>query len=262
MASRADHIEEILEQNSGRMTVGDINSALAIREQADPNVLSRNGAVPGAVRNDNLSRMGRGQAKRFRTFDRSGGGDEEFGFVSLVHISGEDVINKGSRIARQIEEEVEGVKNEVKTYISNMPWQEFEDAFLEQVLKALGFQEVSITQRTRDGGRDAECTYRMGIAHFKAIVSAKHWNTQPVGPDEVQRVRGISHDAHAGIIVTSSRFTDSARKEAESRGYGRLIFLIDGDLIVSACIDGKILVRQVDDLPTLYEFMGPSGSSE
>ena len=79
-------IEEILKENSGRMKVVDIAKSLAVRENSDIALLRRNAAVPATVRQDNSTRIKRGQAKRFRSYDSGGQGDEERGFVSLVHI--------------------------------------------------------------------------------------------------------------------------------------------------------------------------------
>ena len=146
------------------------------------------------------------------------------------------------------------VREELKKYIAKMSWQDFESAFLAQFLEALGFQEIVITQPTRDGGKDAECAYKVGLVTHEAVVSAKHWTAQSVEPNEVQRVRGISSNADTGIIFTSSRFTEPAIAEAQKRGFGqRSIVLIDGNQIVETCIREELGVEPVQ-LPTLFRF--------
>ena len=98
----------------------------------------------------------------------------------------------------------------------------------------------------------------MGIVSHEAIVSAKHWNRQDVGPGEVRQMRGIVSNADTGIIVTSSNFTNGAVSEAEKTmpGY-RTVILIDGDLIVETCIKEGLGVEEVE-LPKLFRLKAPS----
>ncbi len=134
-----------------------------------------------------------------------------------------------------------------------MSWQEFESSFLAEILESLGFSQVEITQRTRDGGKDAECTYKRGLVQSRAIVSAKHWS-KTVGVQEVQRIRGIKGESDTGIIVTSNKFSPDAIKEAAPSQNQRAMVLIDGDLIVETCFEHSISVKAVD-LPKLYKFV-------
>ncbi len=262
MASRADLIEEILTANGGRMRVAEITRALAARENSDTGLLRRNAAVPATVRQDNSTRIKRGQAKRFRSYESSGQGDEERGFVSLVRIQGQISSDGEIGIPEQIQNANLQVREELRKYIAAMSWQDFESAFLSQFLEALGFQEIVITQPTRDGGKDAECTYKVGLVTHEAVVSAKHWNTQTVGLNEVQRVRGISSNADTGIIFTSSKFTEPAIAEAQERKFGqRSIVLIDGNQIVETCVREALGVEPVQ-LPTLFRFTGIARSDE
>lgn len=152
-----------------------------------------------------------------------------------------------------IQEANKKVRQELKKQISELSWQEFENNFLTRVLEALGFSDIQITQRTRDGGADAICTYRRGIVTSEAIVSAKHWSKASVPDNEVDRVRGILHQADTAIIVTSSSFTNPAKEKAKPAPGGgwRSIVLVDGDLIVETCLQHAIGVEEVA-LPALY----------
>jgi len=136
-----------------------------------------------------------------------------------------------------------------------MSWQEFESNFLIQIMEALGFRSIEITQKTRDGGKDAICKYKRGVVESEAIISAKKWKTQKVSADEVQRLRGIRGNADTAIIFTSSKFTDSAISEAMPSQNQRSVVLIDGDLIVETCFSSGIGVKEIK-IPTLYEFIG------
>lgn len=259
MASRSDRIEQILEGQGGRLTVNQISTDLARIEEVDFAL-----PVSQAVRQDNQERVKRGQAKRFRVFERDGGGDEERGYISLVSLvaSPESSQTDEEMIAKQVVLANSKVQENLKEYIKGLTWQDFESVFLPQLLKALGFQDITITQPTKDGGQDALCTYRMGIVSHEAIVSAKHWSRQTVGPDEVQRMRGIVSDADTGIIVTSSDFSSGAVSEAEKRMPGhRTVILINGELIVETCIKEGLGV-QVVELPKLFRFKEPSLSDD
>lgn len=259
MPTRADRIEEILRNSRGRLPVPQIVHDLATIEGGDEDAL--NASVSATVRQDNQGRVKRGQAKRFRVFERDGGGDEERGFISLV-ASPEASQTDEERIAELVDSANSQVRVELRKYIEKLTWQEFESVFLPQLLEALGFQDITITQPTKDGGQDALCTYKMGIVSHEAIVSAKHWNRQNVGPAEVQQMRGIVSDADTGIIVTSSNFTSGAVSEAEKRTPGyRTVILINGDLIVQTCIKEGLGVQEVE-LPKLFRFKAPSLSDD
>uniref|UniRef100_UPI0040573BCF restriction endonuclease n=1 Tax=Candidatus Electronema sp. TaxID=2698783 RepID=UPI0040573BCF len=135
----------------------------------------------------------------------------------------------------------------------SLTWQEFETNFLERVLEALVFSSIQITQRTRDGGKDAECEYKRGLVKSKAIVSAKHWKNKKIAADEVQRLRGIKGDTDTGIIVTSNHFSDEAIIEAQPSQNQRSIFLIDIDILIDTCFSKGIGVEKVS-LQSCYRF--------
>lgn len=257
MPTRADRIEEILHGRGGRLQVSQVLTDLARIEGGSTD-------VSATVRQDNQERVKRGQAKRFRVFEQNGGGDEERGYVSLVSLatSPEASQTDGEKIAGQVDAANLQVREDLREYIKELTWQDFESVFLSRLLESLGFQDITITQSTKDGGRDALCTYKMGIVSHEAIVSAKHWNRQNVGPDEVQQMRGIVSDADTGIIVTSSNFTSGAVSEAEKRTPGyRTVILINGDLIVETCIREGLGVQEVE-LPKLFRFKAPSISED
>ena len=231
MAGRADRIVSILQDRGGRLSVQDIHEELESLEGVNPHDLGA-ATVPATVRQDNDTRVKKGHAKRFRVY----GDDEERGWISLVpsreaSASVADVLAKpDEEIPRLVEEANSRVRRQLKEAIGRLSWKEFESNFLTQVLQGLGFDEVEITQPTRDGGRDGTCAYRRGLVNSEAIVSAKHWKNQKVGPAEVQRLRGIKGSADTAIIVTYSTFTDGAVAEAKRSQNQRSMVLIDGDL--------------------------------
>jgi HJR/Mrr/RecB family endonuclease len=129
-----------------------------------------------------------------------------------------------------------------------------------QVLKALGFGSVEVTQRTRDGGVDAKCFYNRGIIRSEACVSAKLWKHK-VGVGEVDRMKGLNGNHDTIIIFTSASFTKPAQEAAKPRPRQSPVVLIDGDYIVDACFREGIGVKKVP-IPAITEFVGLEPESE
>jgi hypothetical protein len=263
MESRADRIYKILLKDGPRLKVQEIRAKLAKVEKVELEELVP-AVVSATVSYDNLSRTDAGRVKRFRCY---GDGDEEHGYVSLfkaekIKYSKADIIsNYESSIPSLIEEANDSVREQLKKAIAELTWRQFETNFLVQVLEALGFNSVEVTQATKDGGTDAFCTYRRGLVVSTAIVSAKHWKSANVPAAEIQRLRGIKSDADTGIIITSSGFTADAVKEAVPGQNIRSIVLIDSSLIVDTCLSSSIGIRLVET-PQLYKFVGFTSESD
>lgn len=257
MPTRADRIEEILQENGGRLQVPQISIALAKKEGVDSDL-----PVSQTVRQDNRTRAGRGKAPRFRLNERDGGGDEKRGHISLVPLVTSPDASKTveEKIAEQVAAANSLVEKSLQEHISGLTWQKFESIFLSRLLESLGFQDVTITQPTKDGGQDAVCTYQFGFIQSTAVVSAKHWRSQTVGLDEVRRIRGVAGFDRTPMIVTSSRFTRDAIADAQPKPGFQPVILIDGEAIVKACFEKGFLVQEVDlkQLPKLFKFDPPT----
>lgn len=251
--SRADRIYRILSNSKfGRLKVAEIRNSLADLEEAPDLKVS---AVSATASQDNRTKRSSGKGVRFNVY---GDGTEEFGHISITPEVG--VANSAKKIVDDYLEQTpliiqranDKVRRQLQKQISEISWQEFEDNFLVNILEALGFSEVRLTQRTRDGGSDAYCSYKRGIIESEAIVSAKHWKPKSKVPDqEVDRLRGIPHQADTAVIVTSSDFTNPAQEKAKSQPGWRSVVLVNGDLIVETCMQNSIGVEEVI-LPSLY----------
>lgn len=257
MATRANRIFNIIQKDGGRMRVAEVRRRLAEVENVQLDDLGAS-IVPATVRTDNRTRRAAGRAIRFNV---SGEGDEERGFISIIgHVELGGSKNRilsdySTQIPALIEEANNRAKKRLKEEIGKLSWREFESNFMAQVLEALGFSSIEVTQSTRDGGVDAVCRYKRGIVSSEALVSAKHWKSNKVGPDEVQRVRGNVGNQDTGVIFTSSFFTDGAIEQARPVAGFRSVVLIDGELIVETCFSQQIGVNGVN-LPILSEFVG------
>lgn len=257
--TRADRIFGIIRQRTeGRMKVRDIHVELAKLEGVTTEDLTAS-IVPATVGQENKYRGEQGRSKRFTI---SGDGEEERGWIGLkpqhaVQSSKKRILDDYStQIPGLIEEANNRAKKQLKEAIAKLTPRQFESNFMLQVLEALGFSAVEITQPTRDGGIDGKCRYSRGLVQSEAYVSAKRWNSRNnVGADEVNRLRGVKGVQDTGIIFTSASFTPKAKEAAEPEPGARFIVLIDGDLIVETCFAEEIGVKNVS-LPVLSAFTG------
>lgn len=253
MQTRADRIYEIIEVNGGRLTIKQIMDYLN-KYEVEKNLRLQYDAVGATIRADNRTRATKGKAQRFSTYSE---GEEQRGFVSInkdikaARKKTDILANSQIQIPALLEERNEKTKIELREAIRKLTWQAFEDTFLENVLEALGFRDVRLTKRTRDGGRDAICSYKKALVNSQALVSAKHWKTKSVGVSEIQRMRGIAGEFDSAIIITSSRFSKDAVIEATKIQNQRSVVLIDMEYLVETCFENKIGIRRIE-IPELY----------
>jgi len=74
--------------------------------------------------------------------------------------------------------------------------------------------DVELTPATRDGGKDILAYMTTEIGRFLCLVEAKqHSESRPVGVSLVRSLFGtlVDHKATAGMLVTTSRFSDPAK---------------------------------------------------
>lgn len=98
----------------------------------------------------------------------------------------------------------------------NLSALEFE-RFVATLIDKLGFEDVVITPRSGDQGRDILAVKRvLGIPVLFAFECKRYGPDKPVGVELLRALLGtISHGptkANKGILVTTSRFTSGARK--------------------------------------------------
>jgi restriction endonuclease Mrr len=197
------------------------------------------------LENERLERVG--ERRKFRTA-RDG---EERGWVSLEAATGFVPGTAAQQVEAQIVEANRKVDEEVAARLRGMSWRAFEDTFLTRVLEKLGFQNVQVTQPTRDGGVDARVTYKRGLVEARAIVSAKRWSKASVPVAEVRNLRGIYGEEDTAIVITTGRFTEEARQEAIPRPNMRAVYLIDGDQLSEICKEHDIGVKKATLPPLL-----------
>lgn len=99
----------------------------------------------------------------------------------------------------------------------------------QRLLRECGFDDVSVTKKSGDGGIDGTGRLLMnGIFSFYVAFQCKRYKG-PVGAPEIRDFRGsLSQNIEKGVFITTGSFTKAAREEANAPGKQQ-IDLIDGD---------------------------------
>ena len=119
-------------------------------------------------------------------------------------------------------------REELAQTLQSLPAAGFE-RFCQRLLRESGFQEVTITGRSGDGGIDGIGMLQVNaLVSFKVLFQCKKY-AGSVTPSHVRDFRGaMTGRADKGIIITTGSFTSEARKEAMRDG-APPIELVDGE---------------------------------
>ena len=119
-------------------------------------------------------------------------------------------------------------REELAQTLQSLPAAGFE-RFCQRLLRESGFQEVTITGRSGDGGIDGIGILQVNaLVSFKVLFQCKKY-AGSVTPSHVRDFRGaMTGRADKGIIITTGSFTSEARKEAVRDG-APPIELVDGE---------------------------------
>lgn len=114
----------------------------------------------------------------------------------------------------------EQVLNDPQAMYDLEPWQ-FEECVAD-VFRRQGVN-LTVTQKTRDGGKDIVATFEMGGVLYNTYFECKKY--APNRPVDVKIVRELfavmeRDRIDKGVIVTSSYFTTDAKTEAKKLGIG------------------------------------------
>lgn len=123
-------------------------------------------------------------------------------------------------------------REELARMLQALPAAGFE-RFCQRLLRESGFQEVTITGRSGDGGIDGIGILQVNpLVSFKVLFQCKKY-VGSVAPSHVRDFRGaMTGRADKGIIITTGSFTSEARKEAVRDG-APPIELVDGEKLAS-----------------------------
>ena len=103
----------------------------------------------------------------------------------------------------------------------------------QRLLREAGFQQVEVTQRSRDQGIDGHGILQINpMVSLKVVFQCKRYSSNPVRSEQVRDFRGaMLGRADKGIIMTTGTFTSDARAEAVRDGV-TAIELIDGERLI------------------------------
>jgi len=115
----------------------------------------------------------------------------------------------------------------------------------QRLLRECGFIEVTVTQKSRDGGIDGYGKLKInGIFCFNVAFQCKRYSN-PVGAAEIRDFRGsLTTDREKGIFITTSTFSKPAIDEASEHGK-KQIDLIDGEELILKLAELGIGVKEV-----------------
>jgi len=145
-------------------------------------------------------------------------------------------------IAGILEREKELIRDHLHQLLMNLPPQQFE-VFAGKLLESVGFTDVEVTKYVGDGGIDGYGNLEMGVVKIKAAFQVKRWR-QNVPPADINQFRGaIQGEFDQGIFITTSDFSDEAKRVSSKRGAVPIV-LINGERIVNIMLEKGLGVRQ------------------
>lgn len=128
-----------------------------------------------------------------------------------------------------------GVRTRVLEQVAGLSPHGFE-RFAGMLLRAYGFQEVTVSAVGPDGGIDGDGMLRVGLATMRAAFQCKRWSGKVPRP-EIDAFRGaIQGEFEQGIFFTTSTFTKPAREVSIKKGAVPIV-LLDGDSIVRLMLE-------------------------
>lgn len=119
---------------------------------------------------------------------------------------------------------------------------EFE-GIVAQLLVALGFEDVTVTGRSGDGGIDVRGTLVVGdVIRTRMAVQVKRWKRNVQAPI-VQQVRGSLGTHDQGLIISASNFSRGARDESQQPNKTP-VALMNGEQLVYLLMEHEIGVQR------------------
>jgi restriction system protein len=158
----------------------------------------------------------------------------------------------GEGLAYEIQNHNAEVRKKLHQRLFKISPAEFE-ALVAQLLVALGFEDVFVTQISNDGGIDVRGTLVVGeVIRTKMAIQVKRWKKNVQSPI-VQQVRGSLSAHEQGLIITTSDFSKGASEEAQMSDKTP-VALMNGEQFVALLVENDIgIQRTAYDLIDLEE---------
>ncbi len=158
----------------------------------------------------------------------------------------------GEGLAYQIKAHNAEVRKKLHKRLFSISPKEFEE-LIGRLLVALGFQDVTVTNISNDGGIDVFGTLVVGdVIRTRMAVQAKRWKKNVQAP-VVQQVRGSLSTHEQGLIITTSDFSKGAYEEAQKPDKIP-VALMNGAQLVGLLIENDVgILRTPYDLIDMEE---------
>ncbi len=139
-------------------------------------------------------------------------------------------------------ETTEDYRGALATRLHSLTASAFE-RFAQRLLREAGFQDVTVTGKSGDGGIDGVGLLQVNpLVSFKVLFQCKKYSGS-VTPSHVRDFRGsMQGRADKGIIISTGTFTPAAREEATRDG-APPIELIDGERLLDMCEELELGLR-------------------
>lgn len=135
------------------------------------------------------------------------------------------------RLVQLQQEHERQARSRILEALKALPPHSFE-LFAERLLRAYGFEKITVTRRSRDGGIDGHGRLPVGLTHVSVAFQCKRYTDKPVGREAIDAFRGATSGLHEqGYFFATSRFTAEA-VECQRRPGAVPIALFDGEKIV------------------------------
>ncbi len=217
----------ILQQNLGLIATGDSRAQLAIRNIAESARLSR-----AVIDTELLRQIQESNAATNRFSERLAAQLQAIALISPVTIADPTADDIDA-----IElETIDLVRTEPRSFVTaarlpldvlsrilrnpsevrSISPRQFEE-FIADLLSRLGFEDVQLTPRSRDGGKDIVASHTVaGIPLIIYFECKQYANKNKVGLETMRSLLGTvasdSHQANKGVLVTTSTFTRGAKE--------------------------------------------------
>ena len=214
VTSFADAAERVLSESHDRKP---LHYAVITEQALERGLIHTEGRTPSATMYSQIlteirRHETRGESPRFVQHGRG-----MVGLAAWLPVEMADLVEKKNRDVRQ---------TLLERARSASP-AEFE-RLIGELLSAMGFEDIDVTNISGDGGIDLRGTLVVGdTVRIRMAVQAKRWKANVQAP-EVQRVRGSLEVHEQGLIVTTSDFSRGARDEA-LRPDAAPVALMDGE---------------------------------
>ena len=123
-----------------------------------------------------------------------------------------------------------------------------------RLLEESGVTNVEETSKSHDRGIDGIGVLRVqGLVSLRIAFQAKRYTTATVGSEIIRNFRGsLPNNIDKGIVITTGKFTPTAKKEALDPEKSTIIDLIDGDDMIRKIKEYGVGVK-VEEIKSIVE---------